>query len=349
MLSFLKSLFGKHDFTSAIEKINSFESKLEKISSEGLKRESDNLKKIIIEGKNLDECLPLAFSLVREAAKRTLGQRHFDVQMIGGIVLHQGKIAEMLTGEGKTLAATAPTYLNALTGKGVHVVTVNDYLAKRDTIWMGQIYYALGLKTACLVHDAAYIYDPEFLVLNESKDESTELDKERDILGSFKIVEKFLRPAERKEAYTADITYGTNHEFGFDYLKDNLTIRLNDRVQRPHYYAIIDEVDSILIDEARTPLIIAAPDVQSSAFYKTFAHVVQNLTAEEDYLVDEKLRVVNITDAGIEKVEKMVGITNIFSPENARLVHFLQESLKAKALFKRDKDYVVKNNEVIIV
>ncbi|HXF44394.1 MAG TPA: preprotein translocase subunit SecA, partial [Candidatus Paceibacterota bacterium] len=311
-----------------------------------------------------DSLLPQAFALVREASRRTLGQRHFDVQLMGGIVLHEGKIAEMMTGEGKTLAATLPAYLNALSGKGVHVVTVNDYLAKRDAIWMGQIYYALGLSVSCIVHDSAYVYDPSYtrerFEIKNSKSEinhndqnsngqKNELDKQRDLLGSFKVFEEFLRPISRREAYLADITYGTNHEFGFDYLRDNLVLRLGDKVQREHYYAIIDEVDSILIDEARTPLIISAPDVESSSYYRTFAKLAERLSPEDDYVVDEKLRVVNITNAGIDKVEKMLGIDNIFGPENVRLVHFLQESLRAKALFRRDRDYVVRDGEVIIV
>ncbi len=285
--------------------------------------------------------LPEAFALVREAARRRLGQRHYDVQLMGGIALHEGKIAEMMTGEGKTLAATAPAYLNALAGRGVHVVTVNDYLARRDAVWMGQVYHALGLTVACIVHDAAYQYDPSF--------EGSELDQERDRVGSFRVIEKFLRPVRRADAYRCDITYGTNHEFGFDYLRDNLVVRLMDRVQRPHAYAIIDEVDSILIDEARTPLIIAAPDQASSEYYRTFIKIVEKLDPDTDYTVDEKLRVVSITDSGFEKVEKALGIANIFDPEQARLVHFLQESVKAHALFKRDKDYVVKDGEVIIV
>jgi preprotein translocase subunit SecA len=325
--------------------INNLEPEVEKLTDEKLRDESlklrSDLKKEKDERKQLDEILPRAFALVREVGKRKLRQRHFDVQLMGGIVLHEGKIAEMLTGEGKTLAATAPAYLNALTGRGVHIVTVNDYLAKRDTVWMGQIYHALGLKVSCLVHDAAYLYDPTF--------EGGELDKERDAVGSFRVVEKFLRPVTRKEAYAADITYGTNHEFGFDFLRDNLVLRLSDRVQRDLNYAIIDEVDSILIDEARTPLIIAAPDQQSSEYYKIFARVVEKLQPEEDYIVEEKHRSVNITEAGIAKVEQMLKIPNLFDPEHSRLVHFLQESLRAKALFKKDKDYVVKNNEVIIV
>ena len=344
MINFFRKIFTTQilkKYEKRVAIINSLEPEIQNLSNEEVLNRSQNLRKKIQEGISEDNVLEEAFALVREASKRTLGQRHFDVQLIGGIVLHEGKIAEMLTGEGKTLAATAPAYLNALSGKGVHIVTVNDYLAKRDTVWMGQIYDFLGLRTACLVHDGAYQYDPTF------KDES--LDNMRDTLGGFKIMEKFLRPISRKEAYKADILYGTNHEFGFDYLRDNLVVNLEDRVQCGHNYVIIDEVDSILIDEARTPLIIAAPDHQSSEFYKVFAKVVERLKQDEDYIVDEKQRTVAITESGIEKVEKMINISNIYAPENMRLVHFLEESLKAKALFKRDKDYIVRNNEVIII
>ncbi|MFH0712789.1 MAG: preprotein translocase subunit SecA [Candidatus Jorgensenbacteria bacterium] len=326
-----------------VSSINGLEPELEKKSDDELKKVSEDLKERVKKGESLDAVLPEAFALVRETSRRTLGQRHFDVQLLGGAVLHEGKIAEMATGEGKTLASTAPIYLNALAGKGVHVITVNDYLAKRDAVWMGQIYHFLGLKIGCIVHDAAYVYDPVYTK------EKSELDKQRDLLGSFKVFEEFLRPITRQEAYLADITYGTNHEFGFDYLRDNLVLHLKDRVQRERSYAVIDEVDNILIDEARTPLIISAPDVESSDYYRVFARIVRDLQPEEDYIVDEKLRIVNATDAGIEKVEHALGITNIFSPESARLVHFLQESLKAKALFNRDKEYVVKAGEVIIV
>ncbi|MBI4034025.1 MAG: preprotein translocase subunit SecA [Candidatus Brennerbacteria bacterium] len=348
-MSFLSNIFGGglKRLEGVVSSINELEADLEKKSDDELKKLSADLKERFSKGESLDPAaaglLPEAFALVRETSRRTLGQRHFDVQLIGGIVLHEGKIAEMMTGEGKTLASTAPVYLNALAGKGVHVITVNDYLAKRDAVWMGQIYDFLGLKVGCLVHDNAYIYDPTYTK------EKGELDKQRDVLGSFKVFEEFLRPVHRREAYAADITYGTNHEFGFDYLRDNLALHLKDRVQRERNFAVIDEVDSILIDEARTPLIISAPDVESSDYYRVFARIVGGLKPEEDYIVDEKLRVVNATDAGIEKVEKVLNLTNIFAPENARLVHFFQESLKAKALFHRDKEYVVRNGEVIIV
>ena len=345
MASLLSKIFPNKalaDYRKKVVLINSFEPEVQKLSSEELLKESQKLREEIKNGKDLSEALPYAFALVREAAKRTLNQRHFDVQLIGGMALHDGKIAEMMTGEGKTLAATLPAYLNGLTGKGVHVVTVNDYLAKRDAVWMGQIYHALGLTVSCLLHDAAYRYDPTF-------ESDPEADKERDVLGSFKVVEKFLRPISRKEAYLTDITYGTNHDFGFDFLRDNLSPRTSDCVQRDYCFAIIDEVDSILIDEARTPLIIAAPDSQASEFYKTFAKVAEKLEPEVDYITDEKLKSVNITEPGIEKVEKMTSIQNIYAPENLRLVHFLQESLKARALFKLDRDYIIQNGEIIIV
>ncbi len=345
LMSFLSKILSGNplkEYERQVELINSLEPRYEKLNDEELRATSLNFKEEIGRGKTLDEALPDTFAMAREAAKRTLKQRHFDVQLVGGMALHEGKIAEMMTGEGKTLAATSPAYLNALQGNGVHVVTVNDYLAKRDAIWMGQIYDLLGLQVACIVHDAAYLYDPTY-------ETDPEEDKERDVLGSFRIFEKFLRPVTRRDAYHADITYGTNHEFGFDFLRDNLALRLSDRVQRAHAYAIVDEIDSILIDEARTPLIIAAPDVQASEHYKTFARIASHLSEEEDYTVDEKLKAASITEAGIEKVEKMIGVENIYAPENLRLVHFLQASLKAKALFKLDRDYMVRNGEIIIV
>ncbi len=344
----IEKIFGPNHLKKAekiVEEINEKEPDFENLSLQDIKDESHKLKKKVNEGTSLDDILVDAFALVRETAKRTLDQRHYDVQLMGGIVLHQGDIAEMLTGEGKTLASTAPIYLNALKGEGVHVVTVNDYLAKRDTVWMGQIYNALDVSVACLVHQNAYIYDPDF----KAEEEIEKLDQERDEKGSYKVVEDFLRPISRKQAYQADITYGTNHEFGFDYLRDNLALRLEDKVQRGHHYVIIDEVDSILVDEARTPLIISSPDEESSKYYKKFAKIAANLNEGQDYEVDEKKKTVNLTNSGFEKAEKMAGVDNIYSPENSRLVHYLNESLKAKGLFRKDKEYVVKNKEVIIV
>lgn len=328
-------------FAPVIEKINNSEKELSSLSNEQLKEES---KKLFNKEIGEDEKIK-GFALVREAAKRNLGQRHFDVQLMGGLALHEGRIAEMATGEGKTLASTAPIYLNALSKKGVHVVTVNEYLAKRDAVWMGQIYHSLGLSVACLIHESALIYDPEFI----SKNAETLVDKERDTTGSFIVQNEYLRPISRKEAYLADITYGTNHEFGFDYLRDNLAYSIDGQVQRGHYYAVIDEIDSILIDEARTPLIISAPDEESSDFYRQFSKIVSNLEKDTDFIVDEKMKSVNITDEGINKVENALNIKNLYDPENLRLTRYLQETLKAYGLFKRDKDYVVKNNEVIIV
>ncbi len=349
MFDSLKKVFGGNAiaaFQERVGDINALEPEVKELSDEALLSRSLELKKRAMEGESLDDILVAAFALVREAAQRTLGQRPFDVQLIGGMVLHRGAVAEMMTGEGKTLAAVAPTYLNALAGKGAHVVTVNEYLARRDAVWMGRIYRALGLTVACIVPGAAFMYDPEWKI---PEDAEKLAEKEVDTTGSFLVQQDFLRPISRREAYTADITYGTNHEFGFDYLRDNLAYSIEGQVQRGHHYAIIDEVDSILIDEARTPLIIAAPDSQSSDFYKTFSRVAANLVKDEDYEVDEKRKSVAINDSGVEKVEKMVGVQNIYAPENIRLVHYLEESVKAHALFKRDKDYVVKNGEVIIV
>lgn len=333
-------------YEPVVEEINERESELEDLSTEELKNRSEELKKKVREeGEDIDNIIPEAFALVREVSKRTLGQRHYDVQLLCGLTLHEGRIAEMLTGEGKTLAATLPLYLNSLEGKGAHLVTVNDYLAKRDTAWMGQIYEGLEMSVSCLVHGGAYMYDPDYV----PEDTRDELDEQRDELGSFKVVEKFLRPISRKEAYEADITYGTNHHFGFDYLRDNMKPSLDQRVQRDFNYTIIDEVDSILIDEARTPLIISQPDEESSQYYKDFARIAKSLKRKDDYLVDEKKKSVDLTDQGIEKVERMADVDNIYAPENNKMVHYLNESLKAKALYRKDKEYVVKDNEIVLV
>ena len=314
-----------------------------KLTPAELEERSKSLQaKIQADEKELEASLPEAFAIAREAARRTLGQRPYDVQLIGGQVLHEGAVAEMGTGEGKTLAGVAPAYLNALTGKGVHIVTVNEYLARRDAVWMGQIYQSLGLTVACLVPNAAYMYDANF-VGEEAEDEL------RDATGSFKVDQKFLRPVSRREAYMADVTYGTNHEFGFDYLRDNLSYQFEEQVQRSHYFAIIDEADSILIDEARTPLIISAPDRESSELYRTFAGIAKRLQRDTHYIVDEKYKAISMEPAGIEEVEKMLGITNLYAPENVRLVRFLDESLKAEALFLKDKEYVVRDGEILIV
>ncbi|NQV88646.1 MAG: preprotein translocase subunit SecA [Parcubacteria group bacterium] len=322
-----------------VEQINSFEKEISSLSDEDLKAKTPYFKEKIASGSTLDDILPEAFAVVREAAKRTLGQRHFDVQLVGGIVLHQGNVAEMRTGEGKTLVATLPAYLNALDGKGVHIVTVNDYLSRRDAVWMGQIYSFLGLTTGILNHETSFLYDPEH----------KNLDKERDILGSFKVVHEFLRPVTRKEAYMADITYGTNNEFGFDYLRDNLEYSSDLIRQHDYHFAIVDEVDSILIDEARTPLIISAPTTDSEDLYVTFAGIAKQMNQEEDYTIDEKRKEISLTDQGINKAEKILGIGNIYTEKGVKFVHHLESAVKAKAIFHLDKEYVVKNDEVIIV
>ncbi|TSC73752.1 MAG: hypothetical protein G01um101444_468 [Parcubacteria group bacterium Gr01-1014_44] len=351
-MSFLTKIFGDANeryLKSArllVEEINKFESLFEKFSGEEIKNKTADFKKRIVEGEHLDQILPEAFALAREAAKRTVRQRHYDVQIIGGIILHRGNIAEMKTGEGKTLTATLPVYLNALTGQGVHVVTVNDYLSRRDTAWMGQVYDLLGLSVACLNHDSSYIYDSAHI--NKEKEE--ELDKIRDELGSFKIAHEFLRPISRREAYSADITYGTNNEFGFDYLRDNMVFSQEQKVQaKGHNFSIVDEVDSILIDEARTPLIISSPDSDSTKLYETFSKIVPHLKENEDYNVDEKLKAVTLTEKGIERVEKQLGVGNIYEEGGVRYVHHLEQALRAQVLFKLDRDYIVKNGEVIIV
>ena len=353
-MSFLNKIFGDANekylkpLQLIINQINSFEKDFEIFSETQLKSKTIELKERLKKGESLDDILSEAFALVREAAKKTLNQRHFDVQLIGGIVLHQNKIAEMKTGEGKTLTSTLALYLNALEEKGVHLVTVNDYLAKRDMVWMGQIYHALGLSVGCITHESAYIYDPTYI--SEQRTANNEqLDNERDAVGGFKVVESYLRPVTRKEAYAADITYGTNNEFGFDYLRDNLTYDLNQAVQRGFHYAIVDEIDSILIDEARTPLIISAPDMKSSKWYQDFARITPRLNKEEDYSVDEKLKAVSLTEKGINKVEKILAVENIYEEKGIKYLHYLEEALKADVLFKKDKDYVVKNNQVIIV
>ncbi|HEY4520213.1 MAG TPA: preprotein translocase subunit SecA [Candidatus Paceibacterota bacterium] len=345
------SIFGKlfgdantrlaHSLSPAIEEINKLEKDFESLSLEELKDKTQEFKKSLSDGESLDDILPEAFALVREAAKRTLGQRHYDVQLMGGIVLHHGKISEMKTGEGKTLVATLPVFLNALNGNGVHVVTVNDYLARRDAAWMGQIYHALGLTVGVINHESSYVYDPSHISKDQDKIEDTE--------GSFKIVHELLRPVSRREAYAADITYGTNNEFGFDYLRDNMVYGLEQMVQRGHHYAIVDEVDSILIDEARTPLIISAPDEDSTKLYETFARIVPTLIEGTDYSVDEKDKAVNISESGIDKVEERLGMKNLYDQGGVKHVHHLEQALKANSLFKKDKDYVVKDGEIIIV
>jgi preprotein translocase subunit SecA len=315
-----------------VDKVNSLEAEYKNLNPEGLKSKTADFKERLQKGENLDDILPEAFAAVREASVRILGQRHYDVQLIGGIVLHRGQIAEMRTGEGKTLVATLPLYLNALEGQGVHLITVNDYLARVGAGWMAPVYYALGLSTSVIVHDNAYLYDPEYI------DES-----------QFDERLQHFRRVPRRDAYYCDITYGTNNEFGFDYLRDNMVYTLAQTVQRPLHYAIVDEIDSILIDEARTPLIISAPAEESGEKYARFAQIVEHLEENEDYNVDEKMRAATLTEGGIAKVEKILGLGNIYVEGGVKEVHHLEQALKARVLFKRDKDYVVKDGEIIIV
>ena len=293
------------------QQINKFESEILSLDDHGLRNKTEQFKDRISKGESLESVLPEAFAVVREAAKRTLGQRHYDVQLMGGAALHKGNIAEMRTGEGKTLVSTLPAYLNALTGKGVHIVTVNDYLAERDSEWMGRVHRFLGLRVGV-------------------------------ILSS-------MSPAERREAYAADITYGTNNEFGFDYLRDNMAWSLSDCVQREHNFAIVDEVDSILIDEARTPLIISGPADKATKWYMEFANIVGKLIRDNHYEVDEKKRTVSILDPGVTRVEEVLGIENLYEAVNTPMIGYLNNAIRAKELFKRDKDYVVMNGELLIV
>lgn len=313
-----------------VEQVNNLEKKVSKLSDKDLKASFAKFKLEHERGRSLDELLPEVFAYVREAAKRTVKQRHFDVQLMAAITLHQGKISEQRTGEGKTLSATPALFLNAIAGKGVHLVTVNDYLAMRDCGWMGPIYDALGATCATIVHDDAFVYDP----------------KHKDPSHDDKRLQR-LRKVTRKEAYAADITYGTNNEFGFDYLKDNMVFRLADQSQRGHFFAVVDEVDSILIDEARTPLIISQPAAEATEKYYEFAKIIDTLSPS-DYIVDEKLKTAHLTEHGTLKIEKMLGVDNLYEKDFSTL-HHLEESLKAKTLFQKDKDYVVKDGEVIIV
>lgn len=332
----LKELQGE------VGKINALEPEMKAKQDEEFRAKTEEFKKRLETGETLDDILYEAFALVREAAWRTLKQRHYDVQLIGGIALHRGMIAEMRTGEGKTLTSTLAIYMNALSGKGVHVITVNDYLAKRDAVWMGQIFHFLGLSLGCVQHESGYIYDESFKA-------DTEDDEKRDELGSFKVQMDFLRPVSRKEAYQADITYGTNNEFGFDYLRDNMVTDAENIVQRELHYAIIDEIDSILIDEARTPLIISAPAEESADLYYKFAELVRDLKEGEDYNVDEKMRAATFTDLGIEKLEKRLGVDNLYTTGGLESVHHAEQALKAHAIFQKDKDYVVQDGDVKIV
>jgi preprotein translocase subunit SecA len=332
-MKLFSKIFGGGDETKRylpiVDKINALEPEFEALTDEQLAAKTPEFRQRLAEGATLDDLLPEAFAAVREAARRKVGQRHYDVQLIGGVVLHEGKIAELKTGEGKTLTATLPLYLNALEGKGAHLVTVNDYLAKRDAQWYGPVYDMLGLSVGVLQHDSAFMYSAE---------------KQNDTPNM-----EYLRPISRREAYRADITYGTNHEFGFDYLRDNMAVSLDATVQRERHFAIVDEVDNILIDEARTPLIISGPAEDSSSTYQTFSRFVPRLSAEEDYTVDLKSRSVLLTESGVEKMEKLLNIQNIYSPENYRLTRYMEAALKAHIIYQADVDYVVKDGEVVIV
>lgn len=317
MFGFLKRFLGDNNekeikrLQAIVDKINSLEPALQDLSDSSLAGHTDKFRERLEKGETLDDILPEAFAVCREASRRVLGMRHFDVQLMGGVCLHEGKIAEMRTGEGKTLVATLPVYLNALTGKGVHMVTVNDYLAKRDSEWMGHLYHYLGLSVGLIAHDMDF--------------------------------------PERKHAYSCDITFGTNNEYGFDYLRDNMVIEAEQMVQRPLHYAIVDEVDSILIDEARTPLIISGPGTKSTDMYTIMAKAVATLKEGEDYTVDEKQKTVAASDEAVLKIEKIVGTKNLYAPENIELSHCFTAALRAKAIMHRDKDYVVRDDEIIIV
>ena len=323
-----------------VERIAAFEEGLKALSADELKAKTQTFRERLANGETLDSMAHEAFAVVREASRRVLGQRHFDVQMMGGLSLHRGAIAEMRTGEGKTLTATAPTYLNALTGKGVHLVTVNDYLAKRDSVWMGRVFASLGLTVACIQHESGYVYDADFKVEVPAEGAET--------VAGFHVASDSLRPVSRAEAYAADVTYGTNNEFGFDYLRDNMASRAEDVVQRGLHYAIVDEVDSILIDEARTPLIISAAAQESTDLYYRFADVIKNCVEGEDFNIDEKMRVSTFTENGLQKLERLLNVKNIYE-EGLAMVHHAEQALKAHSLFKVDRDYVVRTGEVLIV
>ncbi len=347
-MKFLKSFFKpEHEkildsIRPVVAIINNFEEYVSSLSNEDLKAKTTEFRERLAQGEDFDKnILPEAIAVVREAAKRTLNMRHFDVQIIGGIVLYQGSIAEMRTGEGKTLVATIPAYLEALKGNGIHVVTVNDYLAKRDAEQMGQVYSALGLSVGIInSNQVSYIYDSSA---------ATQLDNEADKEGYFKVYEEFLKDCSRKEAYACDITYGTNHEYGFDYLRDNTVIKIEDKVQRSHNFALVDEADSILIDEARVPLILSGQADDAEELYKVASRVASILAVDTDFKLDEKLKAIQINKVGIEKIEQELGLDNLYTAENMKFVHHIETAIKARYLYKSDIDYVVKNGEVMIV
>ncbi len=352
MFEKFKKLFGDENAAalkktvSVVARVNELEPEYEKLSDEDMRAKTVEFKERIKKGETLDQLMPEAFAAVREASKRTLGQRHYDVQIIGGAVLHNGDIAEMRTGEGKTLVATLPVYLNALSGKGAHVVTVNDYLSRRDAVWMGQIYAFLGMSVGIINHEASYLYD--------ATEQGSEVDEERDEHGGSKIEDELVSICTRQEAYSADITYGTNSEYGFDYLRDNISYTKEELRQRTPYqggyaFAIVDEIDSILIDEARTPLIISAPASDAGKMYGQFSQIAKTLILDTDFTVDEKLKAIQLTDEGITKAEKILGLDNIYTDKGIKYVHHLETAVRAKALFHLDKDYVVQEGEIIIV
>ena len=332
MVSVLQKILGDPNdkalkrLASIKDKVNALEPEFLRLTDEQLRAKTEEFRERLQGRERLDSLLPEAFATVRESARRNLGQRHYDVQIIGGTALHEGKIAEMRTGEGKTLVATLAVYANALMGKGVHVVTVNDYLARRDPVWMGPVYHALGLTLGCLQHDVSYVYDPN---------------EDGKLPG--------LREVTREEAYLADITYGTNNEFGFDYLRDNMALSVERRVQRELHYAIVDEVDNILIDEARTPLIISGPAEEPVQLYQSFARLVPRLDPAEDFTIDDRTRAISLTQEGIAKMEQWTNTSNLYDPENFHLVHYMENALSAHVMKQRDKEYVVRDGEVVIV
>lgn len=351
MSKFLNILFGDPnkkviaDLRAEVEHINKLEGEISMLSDEALKHKTVEFREMIAQGRSVESLLYEAFAVVREAAKRTLGQRHFDVQLMGGIVLYRGMIAEMRTGEGKTLTSTLALYVNALEGKGCHLVTVNDYLARRDAVWMGQVFHFLGMSIGVIQHEGGLLYDPEF-----KHPEPVVIDAETIQTESFHVREDFLRPVDRRAAYAADITYGTNNQYGFDYLRDNMAPTIQDTVMRGLHFAIVDEIDSILIDEARTPLIISAPAEKSNELYVRFAQITKTLIENEDYNVDEKLRTAAFTDVGVEKIEKALGIENLYAGGSGMMFQrFADSALRARANYQKDVHYVVQNNEVLIV
>src|SRR3989339_230687 len=360
-MSFLTKIFGDpnakviKEIQPIVDKINSLESDLKALSDEALKAKTAEFKDRLSKGETLNDILPESFAVVREASRRATGMRHFDVQLIGGVALHRGQISEMRTGEGKTLVATLPIYLNALAGKGVHLVTVNDYLAKRDAVWMGKIYDFLGMSVGIIQQlGASFKYRSALANAPTSPSPSPRAgegatDADATGIGQIKVGDEEGEQCTRREAYACDITYGTNNEFGFDYLRDNMAPSLSEMVQRPFYYAIVDEVDSILVDEARTPLIISAPAEEAADLYYKFADLVKRLKENEDFNIDEKMRSSTLTDAGLKKMEDWLGIGNIYAEGGMTMVHHVEQALRAHALFKRDRDYVVDNGEVVIV